>query len=114
MRSVEFYAFFVAQLLNLIPAGELDRTILCLDHFGAPKTALRCIRQQLAHLRPGNRHSLLKRITFKHSHRENGIQVADVVAGAIFRWQERHDAQFVTHVWDKILLREYRATNLPT
>ena len=114
MRSVEFYAFFVAQLLNHLPASELDRTILHLDRFGAPKTALRCIRQQLAHLRPGNRRSLLKRITFKHSHRENGIQVADMVAGAIFRWQERHDAQFMTHVWDKVLLWEYPATNPPT
>lgn len=50
MRSVELYASSVAQLLNHLPVGELDRTILCLDRFGAPKTALRCIRQQLAHL----------------------------------------------------------------
>ena len=114
MRSVEFYAFFVAQLLNHLPAGELDRTILHLDRFGAPKTALRCIRQQLAHLRSKDRRSLVKRIAFKQSHRENGIQVADMIAGATFRWREKHDARFVTHVWDKILLWEYRTTNPPT
>jgi len=114
MRSVEFYAFFVAQLLNHLPTGELDRTILHLDRFGAPKTALRCIRQQLAHLRPKDRRSLVKRIVFKESHRENGIQVADMIAGAIFRWREKHDAQFATHVWDKILLWEYHAKNPPT
>jgi hypothetical protein len=113
MHSVEFYAFFVAQLLNHLPDSELDRTILHLDHFGAPKTALRCIRQELVHLRPQDRH-LLKRIAFKQSHGENGIQVADMVAGAIFRWQEKHDARFVTHIWDKTLLWKYRTTNPPT
>ena len=114
MRSVEFYAFFVAQLLNHLPAGELDRTILHLDCFGAPKTALRCIRQQLARLWPKDRRRLLKRIAFKQSHRENGIQAADMIAGAIFRWQEKDDARFVTYIWDKILLWEYRTTNPPT
>jgi len=114
MRSVEFYGFFVAQLLNNLPAGELDRTILYLDRFGAPKTALRCIRQQLAHLHPKGRRGLLKRIAFKQSNRENGIQVADMIAGAIFRWREKHDAQFVTHIWDNTMLWEYRATNPPT
>jgi hypothetical protein len=114
MRSVEFYAFFVAQLLNHLPAGELDRTILHLDCFGAPKTALRCIRQQLAHLQPKDRRGLLKRIAFKQSHRENGIQVADMIAGAIFRWREKHDVRFATHIWDKIWLWEYRTANPPT
>jgi len=40
--------------------------------------------------------------------------VADMIAGAIFRWQEKHDARLVTHIWDKVLLWEYRATNPPT
>jgi len=108
LKSWEFYAFFVAELLNRLPVGELERTTLALDEFGPPRLTLHLIR---AHLRQrqlwGEKSYLIKRLAFRRSHREDLIQVADLCGGAIYRWLADGDETYYRLIRDKALVWAY-------
>jgi len=117
LKSWEFYAWLVAELLDRLPVGDLGRTTLILDEFGASRLTLHAIRE---HLRRrglwGGSASLLKRIAFRRSQSEAVIQVADMLGGAIYRWLTEGDETYYRLVKSKTLVWAYRPAraNPPT
>jgi hypothetical protein len=117
MSSSSFYAFFLAQLLDRLPVGELGNTTLVLDEFGPSQLTLRAVREALRRLGLwGGKTRLLKRMVFRRSRSEGVIQVADVISGAIYRWLTEGDAAYYGLIQNKVLVWEYRpmTTNPPT
>ena len=84
MRRIEFYAFFVAELIKLLPENKREHATLLLDEFdtSGTKKAITEIRRvcKALNVRPG-----FRRISAKRSQSEMLIQAADLVAGAILR-----------------------------
>ncbi len=117
MSSWDFYAYFLAQLLERLPVGELGNTTLVLDEFGPPKLTLRAIREALRRLGLwGSQVRLIKRIGFRRSESEGIIQVADMMSGAIYRWLTESDSTYYGLIQDKTLVWQYHPmkTNPPT
>ena len=114
MKSWDFYAFFVCELLDRLPMGELGSTILYLDDFGPRKVTLRALRQRLKQIGlAGSGVNLLKRIAFKRSRGEALIQAADMVAGAAYRWLNEGDNTYFDLIRSKALGWEYRVNKNP-
>jgi hypothetical protein len=110
LKSWEFYAFFVAELLNHLPVGELGRTTLVLDEFGPLQLTLRLIREHLRQRQLwGEKTHLLKRLTFRRSHSESLIQAADLCGGAIYRWLADGDETYYRLIRDNALVWAYHA-----
>lgn len=82
MRRLDFHLFFVTELLQAIPAEQRKGATLILDEFGGePHLPLEFRRYMKRRNIP--RH--FNRVLTKRSKSEPLIQVADLVAGAIFR-----------------------------
>jgi len=114
MKSWDFYAFFVCELLDRLPVGELDGTILYLDDFGPRKVTIRALRQRLKQIGLINpKANPLKRIAFKRSRGEMLIQAADMVAGAVYRWLNKGNSVYFDLIRSKALVWEYRAGKNP-
>lgn len=108
LKSWEFYAFFVAELLNHLPLGELERTTLVLDEFGPLHSTLHLIREHLRQRQLwGEKTYLLKRLAFRRSHSESLIQAADLCGGAIYRWLANDDEIYYRFIQDKALVWAY-------
>jgi hypothetical protein len=108
LKSWEFYAFVVAKLLNHLPVGELERTTLVLDEFGPPRLTLHLIREHLRQRQLwGEKAYLIKRLTFRRSHSEGLIQVADMCGGAIYRWLAAGDETYYRLIQDKAMVWAY-------
>ncbi|GAB4572739.1 MAG: hypothetical protein Fur0017_25030 [Anaerolineales bacterium] len=88
MTGLERYLFFVAELIRCIPDEKrLDGTLI-LDEFGHPnqtKIELKRILKAL-NIRHG-----FRRISIRRSKSEPLIQIADLVAGAIWRRDTHND-----------------------
>jgi len=82
MRRLDFYLYFVTELVKLIPSDKREGATLILDEFGSPARLRTELRRFMA-VRGIPRH--FKRIQVKRSKSEPLIQVADLVAGAILR-----------------------------
>lgn len=82
MRRLDFYLYFVTELIRLIPAAKREGATLILDEFGSVLTQRAELRRFLAarEIPRG-----FKRIVIRRSQSEPLIQVADLVAGAILR-----------------------------
>ena len=82
LRGLDFYVYFVTELIQLIPAGARDGATLILDEFGSA-ARLRAELRRFMQARGIPRH--FKRVLTKRSRSESLIQIADLVAGAILR-----------------------------
>jgi hypothetical protein len=89
MRRLDFYLFCITELLQSIPAEQRESSTLILDEFGGePDLPLEFRRYMKRRNIP--RH--FNRVLTKRSKSEPLIQVADLVAGAVFRRDAQHDS----------------------
>lgn len=88
MTGLELYLFFVAELIRIIPEGKRAGGTLILDEFGYPdktKDELKRI------LKARNIVHGFRRISLRRSQSESLIQIADLLAGAIWRRDTHND-----------------------
>jgi len=106
MRRLDFYLFFVTELLQAIPAEQREGATLILDEFGGePNLPLEFRRYMKRRNIP--RH--FNRVLTKRSKSEPLIQVADLVAGAILRRDSRGEAETFDMIAGKMkTVIEYR------
>jgi hypothetical protein len=99
MSRLDFYLYFVAELIRVIPADRRDGATLILDEFGSAAQ----VRADLRHiLKVRSIPRQFKRIMVRRSRSEPLIQVADLVAGAVLRRDARGDASAYDHVEGKL------------
>lgn len=99
MSGLEFYLYFLTELLRAVPANERDGATLILDEFGSPASVRKQLRRVMI-VRDIPRQ--FKRIQIKRSRSEPLIQVADLVAGAILRRDSRGDVDAYDSIADKL------------
>lgn len=98
IRRLDFYLFFITELLQAIPAEQREGSTLILDEFGGePNLPLEFRRYMKRRNIP--RH--FNRVLTKRSKSEPLIQVADLVAGSILR----RDSQGETEAFDMIAVK---------
>jgi len=90
MRRLDFYLYFVTELIQLIPAHKSAGATLILDEFGSAETLPTELRRFMR-ARQIARH--FKRVLAQRSKAEPLIQIADLVAGAILRRDSRGDIE---------------------
>ena len=95
MPSLDFYLYFVTELLRVIPENLRNEATLILDEFGSPGRVHRELRRVMA-VRGIPRH--FKHIQIKRSQSEPLIQVADLVAGAILRRDSKSDSDAYDYI----------------
>lgn len=89
MSGLDFYLYFVSELICQIPNQKRQGGTLILDEFGYPdqtKDELRRI------MKARNIEHKFNRISIRRSQSEPLIQIADLVAGAIWRRDTRNDS----------------------
>ena len=104
MTGQMFYAFFVSEVIRLIPETEREGATLLLDQFDPSGRAIRELKRTLGRrqIQRG-----FKRITHVRSRSESLVQVADLVAGTVLRSVERR--QTYQNIENKVrLLYEFR------
>jgi hypothetical protein len=90
MRRLDFYFFFVTDLLQTIPPEYRKKATPVLDEFGGePNLPLEFRR----YLKRRNIPRHFSRVLTKRSKSEPLIQVADLVAGAVLRRDAHHDSE---------------------
>jgi len=89
MRALDFYLYFVTELIQLIPPAKREGATLILDEFGSASRLQTELRRFLI-VRGISRR--FRRVLVKRSRSEPLIQVADLVAGAILRRDTKSDA----------------------
>lgn len=90
MRRLDFYLFFITELLQAIPAEQREKATLVLDEFGGePNLPLEFRRYMKRRNIP--RH--FSRVLTRRSKSEPLIQAADLVAGAVLRRDAQHDSE---------------------
>ncbi len=90
VRRLDFYLFFITELLKVIPEALREQATLILDEFGGePDLPLEFRRYMKRRNIP--RH--FNRVLTKRSKSEPLIQVADLVAGAVLRRDAQHDSE---------------------
>jgi hypothetical protein len=99
MSGLELYLYFVTELIRQIPAEKRAGGVLILDEFGMPQHT----RQELRRVLKARqiRHGFHK-ISLKRSQSEGLIQIADLVAGAVYRRDSRHDSQAFEQIQRKL------------
>ncbi|MFZ5909286.1 MAG: DUF3800 domain-containing protein [Chloroflexota bacterium] len=106
MAGLERYLFFVAELIKTIPAEKRAGGTLILDEFGYPmktKDELKRILKARSIVHG------FRRISIRRSQSEPLIQIADLVAGAIWRRDTNNDTGAYEIIEPKIRkLVEYR------
>ena len=106
MRRLEFYLYWVTELIRQIPAEKREGATLILDQFGSAPLVRTELRRFMA-AREIPRH--FKRVVVKRSRSEPLIQIADLVAGAVLRRDSRDDSDAYGYLAKRILqVREYR------
>jgi hypothetical protein len=104
MDKLSFYAFFLNDLIQRIPASELGQTSLTLDRFDGVERTVRLLRRQL---KANGKVGSIKRIAARRSQGEKVLQVTDMVAGAILRSVRTGDHSWYGPIRGKVMLWEY-------
>jgi hypothetical protein len=107
MSGLDFYLFFVAELIQTIPESKRLNGSLILDEFGHPDKTKEELKRILK-----NRHikHAFRRISMRRSQSEPLIQIADLIAGAIWRRDTNNDTGAYELIGYKIVeLVEYRS-----
>jgi len=99
MRRLDFYLYFVTELMQLIPSAKREGATLILDEFGSA-SQVRSELRRFMKVRDIPRQ--FKRILIKRSRSEPLIQIADLVAGAILRRDARGDVDAYDYVTSKL------------
>jgi hypothetical protein len=99
ISGMDFYLYFVTELIDRIPIEMRNKGTLILDEFGSANVALVKLKRMLK-VR-GIRHEF-SRIFFRRSRSEDLIQVADLVAGAILRRDAKRDSQAFEYIEGKL------------
>ena len=110
MDKSSFYAFFLNDLIQRIPASELGRTSLVLDRFDGVERAVRMFKRQL---KASGKMGSIRRIVARRSQGEDALQVADMVAGAILRSMRTGDHSWYGPIQGKVILWEYVGNENP-
>lgn len=105
MDRLSFYLFFITELIESIPAEMREGATLILDEFGGePNLPLEFRR----HMKRRNIPRHFNRVLTKRSKSEPLIQIADLMAGAIFRRDARGESDAFETVQGKFVnLIEY-------
>lgn len=90
MRRLDFYLYFVTELIRLIPLAKREGATLILDEFGSATTQRTELRRFMV---ARNIPRSFKRILVRRSRSEPLIQVADLVAGAVLRRDAKADPE---------------------
>ncbi|HEX9388553.1 MAG TPA: DUF3800 domain-containing protein [Anaerolineales bacterium] len=89
MSGLDFYLYFVSELIHQIPRQKREGGTLILDEFDYPdqtKDELRRI------MKARNINHRFRRISTRRSQSEPPIQIADLIAGAIWRRDTHNDS----------------------
>ena len=106
MNGLEFYLYFMTELLNSVPQAKRQNATLILDEFGSTPN-LRIELRRIMDARGVQRQ--FKRVVIRSSARESLIQVADLVAGSILRRDAKKDSAAFEFVAKKMInVLEYR------
>lgn len=99
MSGLDFYLYFVTELIRLIPAAKREAGTLILDEFGSSSQ----VKTELRHvLNVRGIPRQFRRIQIKRSKSEPLIQIADLVAGAILRRDARNDSGAFDYIERKV------------
>ncbi len=99
MRRIDFYVYFVTELIRLVPPQKREGATLILDEFGSAALLKRELGRFMS-VREIPRH--FKRVVVKRSRSEPLIQIADLVAGSILRRDSKRDAEAYDLLANKI------------
>jgi hypothetical protein len=88
MSGLDFYIFFVAELIRHIPIEQRSGGTLILDEFGYPDQTKEELKRIL---KARNIAHGFRRISIRRSYSEPLIQIADLIAGAILRRDTHND-----------------------
>ena len=106
MRRLDFYLYFVTELIRLIPLAKREGATLILDEFGSATTQRTELRRFMV---ARNIPRSFKRILVRRSRSEPLIQVADLVAGAVLRRDAKADPEAYEYVVGRLnQVWEYR------
>jgi hypothetical protein len=88
MSGLDFYLYFVSELIRYIPEGKRAGGTLILDEYGYPDQT----KEELKRIMKARSitHGF-RRISIRRSQSEPLIQIADLIAGAIWRRDSRND-----------------------
>lgn len=105
MSGLDFYLYFVSEIIRNIPDDEQNGALLILDQFGnkrkLPANARRVLRAR-------NIQHLFRRIVSRDSETEPLIQIADLIAGSISHRDAINGNDFFDMIKPKIVsLVEY-------
>jgi hypothetical protein len=99
LSGMQFYLYFVAELIERIPVEFREKGTLILDEVGSANAALAQLKRIL---KARNLQHEFSRIFFRRSRSEDLIQVADLVAGAILRRDAKKDSEAFEYIQDKL------------
>jgi hypothetical protein len=99
MSGLDFYIFFVAELIRHIPAEDRAGGTLILDEFGYRNQTKEELKRIL---KARNIAHGFRRISIRRSKSESLIQIADLIAGAILRRDTRNDTGAYDAIEQKI------------
>lgn len=100
MSGLDFYMYFLTELIQMIPREDQENAILILDEFGGKNNIAASIRKAL---KIRDLKSPFKRIVAKQSQVEPLIQVADLMAGAISHRDTINNSEDFDKVQKKIV-----------
>ena len=101
--KLSFYVHFVGELILRISPPMWQESFLILDRFGQPRATVRHLKRYVRERSLCVPH----RITAKRSEAEPLIQLADMVAGAVFRSGSTGDSTYVDYIATRIESWEY-------
>jgi hypothetical protein len=108
LDKLSFYVCFVTELVFMISPVIWRDTYLILDRFGQHRETVRRVRQSIKDHRLG-----LKGILAKRSEGEPLIQLADMIAGALFRCYSTGDPTYIDMVASKVEVWNYHNKEHP-
>jgi hypothetical protein len=99
MNGLDFYLYFVSELIRQIPIEKKSGGTLIMDEFGSASL----VRQELRRVMKarGISHGF-QRIYIRRSRSELLIQAADLVAGAVLRLDAKKDSEAFDFVMEKM------------
>jgi len=99
ITRLEFYLYFVTEVLGMIPLKLQQDATLILDEFSSTPDLRTELRRTMI-----RRHMprLFKRVIVRKSVRESLIQVADLVAGSVLRRDSQNDSEAFDMIARKI------------
>jgi len=99
MSSMDFYLYFVTELIHSIPEAKREGATLILDEFGSVDQ-LRMEMRRVLKIRGISSH--FKRVLVKRSRSEPLIQVADLVAGSVLHRDSKRGAEAFELIENKL------------